>query len=292
MTMTIRVGETEFGSGRLVIVAGPCVLEGLDLGLEVAETVGGICRELGFGYVFKSSFDKANRTSISSYRGPGIELGLDWLGRIGKQAGVPVLTDIHEPSQAEEAARVVDILQIPAFLCRQTDLLVAAARTGRVLNVKKAQFMAPEDMSAVLSKCAEAGNRQVILCERGTSFGYHQLVVDMRSLAVMRSLGAPVMFDATHSVQTPGGKGTTSGGDRRFVLPLARAAVAVGVDSLFLEVHPDPDKARSDGPNMVPLKALRNFLEQIRILDDAVKSGMGVTDLDWVVKSGYGQPAE
>lgn len=292
MTMTIRVGETEFGSGRLVIVAGPCVLEGLDLGLEVAETVGGICRELGFGYVFKSSFDKANRTSISSYRGPGIELGLDWLGRIGKQAGVPVLTDIHEPSQAEEAARVVDILQIPAFLCRQTDLLVAAARTGRVLNVKKAQFMAPEDMSAVLSKCAEAGNRQVILCERGTSFGYHQLVVDMRSLAVMRSLGAPVMFDATHSVQTPGGKGTTSGGDRRFVLPLARAAVAVGVDSLFLEVHPDPDKARSDGPNMVPLKALRNFLEQIRILDDAVKSDMGVTDLDWVVKSGYGQPAE
>ncbi len=292
MTMTIRVGETEFGSGRLVIVAGPCVLEGLDLGLEVAETVGGICRELGFGYVFKSSFDKANRTSISSYRGPGIELGLDWLGRIGKQAGVPVLTDIHEPSQAEEAARVVDILQIPAFLCRQTDLLVAAARTGRVLNVKKAQFMAPEDMSAVLSKCAEAGNRQVILCERGTSFGYHQLVVDMRSLAVMRSLGAPVMFDATHSVQTPGGKGTTSGGDRRFVLPLARAAVAVGVDSLFLEVHPDPDKARSDGPNMVPLKALRNFLEQIRILDDTVKSGMGVTDLDWVVKSGYGQPAE
>jgi 2-dehydro-3-deoxyphosphooctonate aldolase (KDO 8-P synthase) len=292
MTMTIRVGKVEFGSGRLVLVAGPCVLESLDLGMEVAETVRDLCAGLGFGYVFKSSFDKANRTSIASYRGPGIEQGLEWLEKIGKTVGVPVLTDIHEPVQAAMAAKAVDILQIPAFLCRQTDLLVAAARTGKVLNVKKAQFMAPEDMTAVLSKCGEAGNESVILCERGTSFGYHQLVVDMRSLAVMRSLGAPVMFDATHSVQTPGGKGTTSGGDRRFVLPLARAAVAVGVDSLFLEVHPDPDRAKSDGPNMVPLKALGNFLEQIRILDDAVKADIGMTDLEWVVKSGYGQPAQ
>ncbi len=291
MTLTIRVGNAEFGSGRLVLVAGPCVLESLDLGLEIAETVRDLCDELGFGYIFKSSFDKANRTSIVSYRGPGIELGLEWLEKIRQQAGVPVLTDIHEAAQAPVAAEVVDILQIPAFLCRQTDLLVAAARTGRVLNVKKAQFMAPEDMTAVLSKCLEAGNDRVILCERGTSFGYHQLVVDMRSLAIMRSLGAPVMFDATHSVQTPGGKGTTSGGDRRFVLPLARAAVAVGVDSLFLEVHPDPDRAKSDGPNMVPLEALRTFLQQIRTLDDAVKENIGMTDLEWVVKSGYGQPS-
>ena len=291
MTLTIRVGNVEFGSGRLVLVAGLCVLESLDLGLEIAETVRDLCVELGFGYVFKSSFDKANRTSISSYRGPGIELGLEWLGKIKQRAGVPVLTDIHEAAQAPVAAEVVDILQIPAFLCRQTDLLVAAARTGRVLNIKKAQFMAPEDMTAVLSKCVEAGNDRVILCERGTSFGYHQLVVDMRSLAVMRSLGVPVMFDATHSVQTPGGKGTSSGGDRRFVLPLARAAVAVGVDSLFLEVHPDPDRAKSDGPNMVPLNALRFFLQQIRTLDDAVKANIGITDLEWVVKSGYGQPS-
>lgn len=291
MTQTISVGNVEFGSGRLVLVAGPCVLESLELGLEIAETVRAFCNELGFGYVFKSSFDKANRTSITSYRGPGIELGLEWLEKIKKQAGVPVLTDIHEAAQAPVAAEVVDILQIPAFLCRQTDLLVAAARTGRVLNVKKAQFMAPEDMASVLSKCLEAGNDRVILCERGTSFGYHQLVVDMRSLAVMRSLGAPVMFDATHSVQTPGGKGTTSGGDRRFVLPLARAATAVGIDSLFLEVHPDPDRARSDGPNMVPLKGLRAFLQQIRTLDDAVKENIGMTDLEWVVKSGYGQPS-
>ncbi len=291
MTLTIRVGNVEFGSGRLVLVAGPCVLESLDLGLEIAETVRDLCVELGFDYVFKSSFDKANRTSITSYRGPGMELGLEWLEKIKQRAGVPVLTDIHEAAQAPVAAEVVDILQIPAFLCRQTDLLVAAARTGRALNIKKAQFMAPEDMTAVLSKCVEAGNDRVILCERGTSFGYHQLVVDMRSLAVMRSLGVPGMFDATHSVQTPGGKGTSSGGDRRFVLPLARAAVAVGVDSLFLEVHPDPDRAKSDGPNMVPLNALRIFLQQIRTLDDAVKANIGITDLDWVVKSGYGQPS-
>jgi 2-dehydro-3-deoxyphosphooctonate aldolase (KDO 8-P synthase) len=292
MNKPIRVGNIEFGTGSLVVVAGPCVLESLDLGLEIAASVRDLCKELGFGYVFKSSFDKANRTSITSYRGPGVERGLEWLETIRKKAGVPVLTDIHEPSQAAMAAKAVDILQIPAFLCRQTDLLVAAARTGRVLNIKKAQFMAPEDMAAVLSKCAEAGNDQVVLCERGTSFGYHQLVVDMRSLAVMRALGAPVMFDATHSVQTPGGKGTSSGGDRRFVLPLARAAVAVGVDSLFLEVHPDPDRAKSDGPNMVPLKALGNFLEQIRLLDDVVRAKLGPTDLEWVVKSGYGQSAE
>ncbi len=291
MIESVRIGENLVGAGRLAVVAGPCVLESLELGLEVAERAKNICAGLGFGFVFKSSFDKANRTSITSYRGPGIEQGLEWLGKIREQVGVPVLTDIHEPSQAAVAARTVDVLQIPAFLCRQTDLLVAAAMTGKALNIKKAQFMAPEDMAAVISKCREAGNGKVILCERGTSFGYHQLVVDMRSLPAMRSLGVPVMFDATHSVQTPGGKGTTSGGDRRFVLPLARAAVAVGVDALFLEIHPDPDKAKSDGPNMVPLDSLPFFLEQIRVLDEAVKGKLGVTDLEWVVKSGYGQPS-
>jgi len=291
MSRVIQAGTVTFGSGPLVVVAGPCVLESLDLGLEVAETVRDLCREAGFGYVFKSSFDKANRTSIHSYRGPGIDQGLEWLQAIRNRVNVPVLTDIHEPPQAKIAAEAVDILQIPAFLCRQTDLIVAAARTGKVLNIKKAQFLAPEDMASVLAKCEEAGNDRVILCERGTSFGYRQLVVDMRSLAVMRSLGVPVMFDATHSVQTPGGKGTSSGGDRRFVLPLARAAVAVGIDALFLEVHPDPDTAKSDGPNMVPLKALKGFLEQIRVLDQSVKEKIGVTDLDWAVKSGYGMPA-
>lgn len=291
MSRVIQAGTVTFGSGLLVVVAGPCVLESLDLGLEVAETVRDLCREAGFGYVFKSSFDKANRTSIHSYRGPGIDQGLEWLQAIRNRVNVPVLTDIHEPPQAKIAAEAVDILQIPAFLCRQTDLIVAAARTGKVLNIKKAQFLAPEDMASVLAKCEEAGNDRVILCERGTSFGYRQLVVDMRSLAVMRSLGVPVMFDATHSVQTPGGKGTSSGGDRRFVLPLARAAVAVGIDALFLEVHPDPDMAKSDGPNMVPLKALKGFLEQIRVLDQSVKEKIGVTDLDWAVKSGYGMPA-
>jgi 2-dehydro-3-deoxyphosphooctonate aldolase (KDO 8-P synthase) len=258
------------------------MLESLDMGLSVAEFMRDECRRRGFGYVFKASFDKANRTSIHSERGPGLELGLEWLSRIKSEAGVRVLTDIHEPWQAAPAAEAADMLQIPAFLCRQTDLLSAASATGRPLNVKKAQFMAPEDMAGVVGKCREAGASGVVLCERGASFGYHQLVVDFRSIVIMRSLGAPVMFDATHSVQRPGGLGTSSGGDRRFVLPLVRAAVAVGVDSVFLEVHPDPDAAKSDGPNMVPLDSVGRLLDEIAALDAAARVGLGFAGLDWL----------
>jgi len=274
----VRIG----GGGRFALVAGPCALESLDLALEVGETVRDCCRALGIGYVFKASFDKANRTSGGAERGPGLERGLEQLAEIRRRLGVPVLTDIHESDQAERAACSVDVLQIPAFLCRQTDLVRAAARTGKPLNVKKAQFLAPEYMRSVLEKCREVGNDRVILCERGTSFGYRNLVVDFRSLSVLRGLGAPVMFDATHSVQAPGGLGGASGGDRRFVRTLARAALAVGVDALFLEVHPDPDRAMSDGPNMVPLRALPPLLEELVLLDDLVKGRLGHAGLEWV----------
>lgn len=283
---SVPIGDVIVGDGRLTIVAGPCVLESLEMGLEIAGALSRICKELGLGYVFKASFDKANRTSIHSRRGPGLEQGLEWLEEIKKTVSVPVLTDIHEPAQAEPVSRVADVLQIPAFLCRQTDLLVAAARTGRAINVKKAQFLAPEDMRAVLEKCREAGSDRVILCERGASFGYHQLVVDFRSIPIMRSFGCPVMFDATHSVQQPGGKGNSSGGDRRFVPPLTRAALAIGVDALFLEVHPNPDAALSDGPNMVPLDRVGELLRQAAILDGLVRSELGYCELD-----GAGKPS-
>ncbi|MDO9507784.1 MAG: 3-deoxy-8-phosphooctulonate synthase [Thermovirgaceae bacterium] len=263
MIKTFSAGNVVFGDGGLVLVAGPCVLEDKKMALEIACRVAEICARLGVPYVFKASFDKANRTSIHSFRGPGIETGLEWLAEVKDKAGCPVLTDIHLPEQAEKAAEVVDILQIPAFLCRQTDLVVAAASTGKIVNIKKGQFLAPSDMGQAVSKCLEAGNDKVILCERGNSFGYGQLVVDMRSLAIMRSLGYPVMFDATHSVQMPGAQGTTSGGDRRFVPVLARAAAASGIDALFLETHPDPDSAKSDGPNMVSLDSLEPLLERV-----------------------------
>ena len=278
---SVSIGHVTVGAGPLAIIAGPCVLESLEMGLEIAKTLSARCKELGFGYVFKASFDKANRTSIHSQRGPGLEQGLKWLKEIKETVGVPVLTDIHEPGQADPVSRVADVLQIPAFLCRQTDLLVAAARTGRVINVKKAQFMAPEDMQTVLEKCKEAGNDNVILCERGASFGYHQLVVDFRSLPIMRSFGCPVMFDATHSVQKPGGMGNSSGGDRRFVLPLIRAALAIGIDALFLEVHPDPARALSDGPNMVPLSKIGEVLRQVAVLNGVVQRELGFCQLDW-----------
>jgi 2-dehydro-3-deoxyphosphooctonate aldolase (KDO 8-P synthase) len=268
MVRTVRVGSVEIGSGKLAILAGPCVLESYNLALSVAETVRDICARLDLGYIFKASFDKANRTSGAGFRGPGIEEGLAMLGKIREMAGVPVLTDIHEPWHAAIAAETVDLLQIPAFLCRQTDLVMAAARTGKPVNIKKAQFLAPEDMAAVVGKCAETGNENLLLCERGTTFGYRNLVVDMRSLAVMRTLGYPLVFDATHSVQMPGGQGTSSGGDRRFVLPLARAAAAVGIDALFLETHPDPDKALSDGPNMIALADLEALLRQVKAVFD------------------------
>ena len=269
MIKSFSAGNVIFGDGRLVLVAGPCVMEGIEMALDIATRVSEICARLGIQFVFKSSFDKANRTSIHSFRGPGLDKGLEWLSEIRSATGCPVLTDIHLPEQAGIAAEVVDILQIPAFLCRQTDLVVAAAETGKVVNIKKGQFLAPTDMGQAVSKCLEAGNDKVLLCERGSSFGYGQLVVDMRSLFIMRSLGYPVMFDATHSVQMPGAQGTSSGGDRRFVPVLARAAAAAGIDALFIETHPDPDSAKSDGPNMVPLDALEPLLQRVMAVHEA-----------------------
>lgn len=277
----VRVGDIDVGGDRLVIAAGPCVLESFDGALAIAEEMKKLCAEFGFGYIFKASFDKANRTSIKSYRGPGIDKGLSWLSEIGRRIKAPVVTDMHEPWQAERLAEHVDLLQIPAFLCRQTDLLIAASRTGKPLNIKKAQFMAPEDMRSVVGKCHEAGNDDVILCERGTEFGYHELSVDFRSFPVMRSLGCPVMFDATHSVQKPGGRGDKSGGDRSFVLPLIRAAAAIGIDALFMETHPEPDKALCDGPNMIPLGRMREVLRQTYEIDKIVRGRIGFATLNW-----------
>jgi 2-dehydro-3-deoxyphosphooctonate aldolase (KDO 8-P synthase) len=257
------------------------LLESPELGMRIAERLRAECESRGFGYIFKASFDKANRTSLHGERGPGLDTGLEWLAKIRREAGVPVITDIHEPNQAAPVSEVTDMLQIPAFLCRQTDLLVAAARTGRALNIKKAQFLAPEDMAYVVEKCRKSGAGNVILCERGTTFGYHQLVVDFRSLVSMRGLGCPVMFDATHSVQCPGSIGVSSGGDRRFALPLARAALAIGIDALFMEVHPDPDSAKSDGPNMIRLDKIPWLLDQIRAVDDLSRKTLGFAELDW-----------
>ena len=251
------------GDGSLAVIAGPCSLESPELGLRVAKFVKKLCEERGLLYVFKASFDKANRTSVHAWRGPGLEKGLEQLAEIKTTAGVPVLTDIHESSQAAPAGEVADIIQIPAFLCRQTDLLVAAAKTGRIINVKKAQFLAPEDMQYVAAKCREAGNDKVIFCERGTFMGYHRLVVDMTGLVKMRELGYPVMFDATHSAQSPGGLGGMSGGDFRLAFPLARAAAGVGIDAVFAETHPNPKEALSDGPNMIPLSMMGEFLDQV-----------------------------
>lgn len=277
----IEIGRFAVGGDALTLIAGPCALESLELGLEVGRKTRDLCARLGINYIFKASYDKANRTSIFSKRGPGMELGLQWLAQIKEELGVPVLTDIHESCQAAPVAEVADVLQIPAFLCRQTDLLVAAAKTGRAINIKKAQFLSAWDMKSVLAKFHEAGNDKVMLCERGTTMGYNQLVVDMRSLVIMRSLGVPVVFDATHSVQMPGGLGNSSGGDRRFTLPLARAAASIGIDALFLEVHPEPEKALSDGPNMVPLSMLEGFLSQIVAIDRMVRSDLGAVQIDW-----------
>ena len=271
----------------LTLIAGPCVIENRDLVMQVAEQVSGICQELGIHYVFKASFDKANRSSGKSYRGPGTDEGLKILQEVGASFGVPVLTDIHESHQAAAAAQAVDVLQIPAFLCRQTDLLEAAAQavvgTEKVVNVKKGQFLAPWDMGQVVNKMAESGldpaSGRLWLTERGSSFGYNTLVVDYRSLPQLQALGCPVIFDATHAVQQPGGQGTTSGGQREFVAPLARAAVAVGVDGLFLEVHPDPTVALSDGPNMVPLHRLKALLSQLVALRTVVAEGPAVSVL-------------
>jgi 2-dehydro-3-deoxyphosphooctonate aldolase (KDO 8-P synthase) len=245
------------------LIAGPCVIENRDLVFEVAEAVNAICKKLGVQYIFKASFDKANRTSASTFRGPGVTAGLAVLQEVKDKLGLPVLTDIHESSHVAQVAEVVDVLQIPAFLCRQTDLLMAAAATGKAINVKKGQFLSPQEMSQVAQKLRAAGVENLLLTERGNSFGYNTLVVDFRSLPQLQSFGCPVIFDATHSVQQPGGQGGTSGGQREYVAPLARAAVAVGVDGLFMEIHPNPDKALSDGPNMLPLHRLEPLLKQL-----------------------------
>jgi len=271
----------------LTLIAGPCVIESRDLVMQVAEHVSGLCQELGIRHVFKASFDKANRSSGKSFRGPGSDEGLKILQEVRESFGVPVLTDIHESHQAAAAAQAVDVLQIPAFLCRQTDLLEAAAQavagTDTVVNVKKGQFLAPWDMAQVVNKMAESGldpaSGRLWLTERGSCFGYNTLVVDYRSLPQMQALGCPVIFDATHAVQQPGGQGTTSGGQREFVAPLARAAVAVGVDGLFLEVHPDPTVALSDGPNMVPLHRLKALLSQLVALRNVLADGTAVSVL-------------
>ena len=250
------------GDGRLALLAGPCVVESRDLVHEIAGTLKAACDRLGVPFVFKASLDKANRTAAGSFRGMGFDAALELLGEVKREFGVPVVTDIHEPWHAAAVADVVDLLQIPAFLCRQTDLLVAAGATGRAVNVKKGQFMAPEDMAYAVEKVRSGGSDNVLLTERGTTFGYHDLVVDFRGLAVMRR-SAPVVFDATHSVQSPGGGGGKSSGKREFVAPLARAAVAFGVDALFLETHPDPDEALSDGPNMLALADIEGLLEDV-----------------------------
>ena len=268
---SVSIGEIDCGAGKpLLLIAGPCVLESESLALDLAARIKEICEPRPLSFVFKASFDKANRTSVHSYRGPGLEEGLRILGRVRDQLHVPVTTDIHEPQQASGAAEVCELLQIPAFLARQTDLLVAAARTGAAVNVKKGQFMAPADMRHVLDKLRQAGAENVLLCERGTFFGYGRLVNDMRGLVELRRLGAPVVFDATHSVQEPGGQGGTTGGRREFVPHLARAATAVGIDGLFLETHPDPDTSPSDGPNMVPLDELSDLLDQVLAVRHAV----------------------
>lgn len=259
---TVKIRDFEIGAGNpLALLAGPCVLEGLERALYIGREIKAITQRLGIPYVFKASFDKANRSSFNSFRGPGLEKGLAMLAQIKKELDVPVITDIHTEAQAKPAAEVVDILQIPAFLCRQTDLVYQAALTGKPVNVKKGQFLSPKDMRNVVDKILEGGNPNIMLTERGASFGYNNLVVDMRSFPIMRSFGYPVVFDATHSVQIPGGLGTASSGNREYVEYLTRAAVGAGVDALFMEVHDNPEEALSDGPNMVYLDKLEDLLK-------------------------------
>lgn len=272
---SVRIADAVvLGGDKMVLFAGPCAAESYDICMETGTHVKDICRKLDIGYVFKASFDKANRTSGSSYRGPSMDQGLEILGRVRKDLGVPVVTDVHESVQCAEVATVVDVLQIPAFLCRQTDLLKAAARTGKPVKIKKGQFMAPEDMKYAVDKVRGEGNQNVFLTERGVSFGYHTLVVDMRSLPVMRQF-TPVVFDVTHSVQQPGGMGGSSGGQRQFTPYLARAAAATGVDGFFIETHPNPDKALSDGPNMIPLQQMEDFLTMIKSFWDLHRKTVG-----------------
>lgn len=269
---TVRVGGLEIGAGRpLALIAGPCVIEGRDSALRHASFLKQVADRVGIPLIYKSSYDKANRSSLESYRGPGIEEGLKILAQVKKEIGVPVLTDVHEKEQVALAKEHVDVLQIPAFLCRQTDFVLAVARSGKAVNVKKGQFLAPWDLRNVIEKIVSTGNEQILVTERGVSFGYNNLVSDMRSLVLMREMGYPVVFDATHSLQLPGGLGKASGGQRQFIPALARAGVAVGIDALFMEVHEDPDRALSDGPNSLALEEVEVLLKQVKEIDAIVK---------------------
>jgi len=269
----MRLCNFQTGGGRpFFLIAGPCVIESETLALDTAGRLREITGQLGIPFIYKSSFDKANRSSHESYRGPGLDQGLAILEKVKQSIGVPVLTDVHEDTPLAEVAAVVDVLQTPAFLCRQTNFIQSVARLGKPVNIKKGQFLAPWDMRQVVEKAKATGNEQIMVCERGASFGYNYLVSDMRALVVMAGFGCPVVFDATHSVQLPGGMGNRSGGQREFVPALARAAVAVGVDGLFLETHPNPDKAMSDGPNAWPLGEMQSLLETLQIIDNEVKS--------------------
>jgi 2-dehydro-3-deoxyphosphooctonate aldolase (KDO 8-P synthase) len=271
-TRAVKAGKVTFGGGKpLALMAGPCVVEDYKSALRHAKAIQKIASRVGIPLVYKSSYDKANRSSIGSFRGLGLQKGLDILRAVKEETGLAILTDVHSPREAEEAASVADILQIPAFLCRQTDLLLAAGNTGRVVNVKKGQFVAPWEMGNVADKIASTGNKDIMLTERGTFFGYNTLVNDFRAIPLMKEYGYPVIFDATHSVQAPGGKGKSSGGDRRFVPTLAQAGVVAGVDGVFMEVHEDPDNAPSDGPNMVKLKDLETLLVRLMRLNKVVR---------------------
>lgn len=272
----IKIG----GSHPLFLIAGPCVIESLESCMEAARQIKKVAASAKIPFIFKSSFDKANRTSISSYRGPGLKEGLEVLAAIKRELKVPILTDVHEVAHCEAAAEVADVLQIPAFLCRQTDLLSAAGKTGRVVNVKRGQFMAPGDMRNVVDKIKSTDNEDIILTERGTCFGYHYLINDMRALPAMRMMGFPIVFDATHSVQTPGGMGSRSGGERQYVAPLARAAVATGIDGIFMEAHPDPEKALSDGPSMLRISDLLPLLQLLQRIDCEVRQAIQAEEFE------------
>src|SRR5918992_287870 len=267
----VEVGNFKLGAGRpLAVIAGPCVIESQESALRHAALLKQAAERAGVPYIFKSSYDKANRSAGSSFRGPGLENGLEILAEVKRKVGVPILTDVHESEQVPAVRQVADVLQIPAFLCRQTDFVIAVANSGKVINVKKGQFLAPWDIGNVVDKIVSTGNDQVLLTERGVSFGYNNLVSDMRSLVVMRELGYPVIFDATHSLQLPGGLGRASGGERKYIAPLARAGVAAGVDALFMEVHEDPDHALSDGPNSLPLEEFEGLLRMVKEIDGLV----------------------
>lgn len=273
LTTEIIIANSKLGGNNpLFIIAGPCVIESEDIVFHTAEKLKGICNKTGLPLLFKSSYDKANRTSLSSYRGPGLEKGLRILSDVRSRFGIPVISDIHSVEEVNPASEVLDVLQIPAFLCRQSDLILAASKTGKIVNVKKGQFLAPWDIKNIIDKFTSTGNHSLFITERGTSFGYNNLVVDFRGLPVMRSFGYPVIFDVTHSLQLPGGMGNSSGGQREFAEPLAKAAVSVGVDGLFMEVHPEPDKALCDGPNMIKLSEVEALLRTCKAINELLKS--------------------